>query len=690
MNEVPWLTVEQVRAFEQISRMEVYRRMQPGDSHYLISRDRREVDGQPGRLINPRSMSSDAQERWRESMLQGSANPTLSEANPTPEMPVQFSLLPEVQSDRQRLRGLGFSARKADEALHLFCAIKPLFNHDYAVLNYSSREALRKAIAKQLNLSERSVQRLEQKYKLREDPADLVKKDPGPKAGAHTALDLSARAQIKADWLKGLNKAQILRNYESYIKTKAESPGCRSSHSYRLASRSTLERFIDSLDAIDHAAREGPEALKAACGHVDRSYLDLASLERVESDECKLNLFSYDPHRPVNRRAEPWIRRYWLLTFYDARSIYPLVWSLCEGSEYELRHGIAVEDEINLFVTLIRGYGIPAAIHSDRGRFRGKVLGGEPYQQHIDKEFAPANGILQRVGQLAGFPEGIRHDMPRVHNPRGTRLERFHRWVADWFRGKPGWVGANTRERKSTHGDGDAEKHKRWCVGKLAPGERSPLLTRNEVLAEVNKMMDAWRDHNSEGTDMCGLTPQAVFVQSSPACGFRRISEDQLAFATAQHFENERIEVGGIIELRDGSRYSCPLLLGIAGQKREVVRLRHDHSFVTVLPAQKGEQSIDAPRRVRVGMNDPDELARQMELQNRLHKLAGATVKPLEYDPSSQLPDVAIKDQAPKAVQVVRPSESPALPEIGSVEYLMEHDRYKRQVKVMDFADLES
>jgi hypothetical protein len=89
-------------------------------------------------------------------------------------------------------------------------------------------------------------------------------------------------------------------------------------------------------------------------------------------------------------------------------------------------------------------------------------------------------------------------------------------------------------------------------------------------------------------------------------------------------------------------------------------------------------------------MNDPDELARQMELQNRLHKLAGATVKPLEYDPSSQLPDVAIKDQAPKAVQVVRPSESPALPEIGSVEYLMEHDRYKRQVKVMDFADLES
>jgi len=414
----------------------------------------------------------------------------------------------------------------------------------------------------------------------------------------------------------------------------------------------------------------------------------LASLERVESDECKLNLFSYDPHRPVNRRGEPWIRRYWLLTFYDARSMYPLAWSLCEGSEYELRHGIAVEDEINLFVALVRAFGVPTAIHSDRGRFRGKVWGGEPWQQRIDKEFAPADGILQRVGQLVGYPEGIRHDMPRVHNPRGTRLERFHRWVADWFRGKPGWVGANTRERKSTHGDEDAGKHKRWCVGKLAPGESSPLLTRNEVLAEVNKMVDAWREHNSEGTDMYGLTPRAVFVQCSPASGFPRISEDQLALATAQHFENERIEKGGIIELRDGSRYSHPLLLGITGQKREVARLRHDHSFVTVLPAHKGEEAVIAPRRVRVGMNDPDELARQMELQNRINRLAGETVKPLEYDPGSQFAAVGSNREAPKAAQQSAPPLSK--PEIGSVEFLMEHDRYKRQVKVMDFADLES
>jgi hypothetical protein len=286
--------------------------------------------------------------------------------------------------------------------------------------------------------------------------------------------------------------------------------------------------------------------------------------------------------------------------------------------------------------------------------------------------------------------------MPRTHNPRGTRLERFHRWVADWFRAMPGWIGANTRERKMTHGDADVEKHKLWCVGKLALGEGSPLLNKDQLLVETDKMMEAWRDHNSQGTDMCGLTPRAVFVQCSPPSGFRRISEDDLAFATAQHFENQAIKLGGIIELRDGSRYSHPLLNDLAGETREVVRLRHDHLFVTVLPAKQGEEAIIAPRRVRVGTKDPDELSRQSELQARLRKLTGAMVKPLEYEPGVQFE--AAESQVPKTVETIHPAESvtgqdapPIAPEheVGSVEYLMEHDRYQKRVKRMDFADLE-
>jgi hypothetical protein len=263
-----------------------------------------------------------------------------------------------------------------------------------------------------------------------------------------------------------------------------------------------------------------------------------------------------------------------------------------------------------------------------------------------------------------------------------------------------------------TRGDEDAELHKQWCVGKLPPGAPSPLLTKDDISAEVNKMMEAWREHNSEGTDMNGLTPQAVFVQCSPASGFPRISEEQLAVATAQHFENERIEAGGIIELRDGSRYSHPLLIALAQQRREVVRLRHDHSFVIVLPDQKGEESIKAPRRTRVGAADPDELEHQMELQNRIRKIAGATVKPLEYDPGAQFEDAGAMPDQPQT-QVILPAEyiaknqevpslhelepfSPVMEElsepkkeIGSVEFQMKEERYKKLGRRLGLAYLD-
>jgi len=685
MNESEWPTVEEVMNFERISRMEVYRRMQPGDPRALIWKNREH--GQQGRLINPHSMSFDAQQRWRTKLLET--------ADATEGEPSQLGLLPRTAVDDQ-IEALKLPRSERDVVLRRFRITTLFLNCNWRAQGYSSKREFLQAIANRNEISPRTIQRWVETWRQSENLLDLANDDPGPMPGTGVVLDADMRGHLIDCYLiQKLTLSQCYRSLINYLVGKQNTPGCRVAHIYRLPSRATVERFLRSLNSINHAAREGPDALKAACGHIDRSYADLAPLERVESDECKLNLFSYDPHRCVNRRGEPWIRRYWLLTFYDARSMYPLVWALCEGSEYELRHGIAVEDEINLFVELVRAFGVPKAIHSDRGRFRGKVWGGEPYQQRIDKEFAPADGILQRVGQLVGYENGIRHDMPRVHNPRGTRLERFHKWVADWFRGKPGWIGANTRERKMTRGDEDAALHKQWCVGKLAPGAPSPLLTKDDVLAEVNKMMEAWREHNSEGTDMNGLTPHAVFVQCAPACGFPRISEEQLAVATAQHFENERIEIGGIIELRDGTRYSHPLLIPLAGQKREVVRLRHDHSFVTVLPAQKGEESIKAPRRTRVGANDPDELARQMELQNRVRKIAGTTVKPLEYDPGAQFEDANAAPEQPKT-QVIRPEEfitgqaDPAPgKEIGSVEFLMENDRYKRRVKPMTFADLE-
>ena len=396
--ETDWIAFNEVQTdLERVSRREMYRRIRPGHPHFLVSKDRE--DGKSGKLINARSMSFDAQQRWRKKLL-GSAE------SPRPESaPAQFSLLPRTEADDQ-IEALKLPHSQRDVIVRRFRIVTLFLNCNWKAQGYSSKSEFLKAIAKQSETSERSIQRWVSTWKQREDINDLADELPGPMPGTGTILDADMRAHLQDCYLiRQLRPNQCHRSLITYLDGKQKTPGCRVAHLYRHPSRTTVERFLHSLDSIDQAAREGPDALKAACGHIDRSYLDLAPLERVESDECKLNLFSYDPRRPVNRRGEPWIRRYWLLTFYDARSMYPLVWSLCEGSEFELRHGIAVEDEINLFVALVRGFGVPTAIHSDRGRFRGKVWGGEPYQQRIDKEFAPADGILQRVGQLAGFPK---------------------------------------------------------------------------------------------------------------------------------------------------------------------------------------------------------------------------------------------------------------------------------------------
>src|SRR5437764_1078259 len=88
-----WLTVKQVAGYLELSRQEINRRTKPGHPHFLPSRDRREIDGKPGRLINPRSMSPAAQELWRQHALK---NAVKSSAEPA-----QLGLLPRAEIDRK-------------------------------------------------------------------------------------------------------------------------------------------------------------------------------------------------------------------------------------------------------------------------------------------------------------------------------------------------------------------------------------------------------------------------------------------------------------------------------------------------------------------------------------------------------------------------------------------------------------
>ena len=135
---------------------------------------------------------------------------------------------------------------------------------------------------------------------------------------------------------------------------------------------------------------------------------------------------------------------------------------------------------------------------------------------------------------------------------------------------------------------------------------------------------------------MNGLAPAAVFAQNQPLGGFRQVSPEELAWHTAEHFADERIEPGGIITTPDKRRYHHPLLLLIQRERREVARLRTDKSFISVLPARKGEEVILAPQRGRVSNHDREALAAASEYQARLRKIVAQRAAALR-NPESEI-----------------------------------------------------
>jgi hypothetical protein len=663
MSEAEWLTVEEVVGFERISRMEVYSRMRPGDPQHLLWKARE--DGKPGRLVNARSMTFDAQARWRARLLETVEGPKVESASG------QLSLLPRADIDDQ-IAALKLSQSERDVVLRRYRIVDLCLNSNWKAQGYSSKGEFLTALAERNKTSARSIQRWVWAYSQNHRLEDLASEIPGPLRGTGSILDSDMKAHLQGCYLLDkLKPSQCYRSLINYLEDKQNSVGCRVDHLYPIPSRPTVERFLRSLDPIDHAARNGADALKAACGHIDRTYRSVHSLERVDTDEWITDALAYDPHKASR------VGRYYLLTLLDERSIYPLVWSLVENPNEE--------DEINLLCRLVREFGVPGLINSDRGRFRGRTFGGRFLDRERADMYPQRDGILDRMNVGRNGPRD-------KHNPQGNRLERFHLELANWARTVPGWCGCDTKQRRMTDAEQRVKQHKEWIrTGQGTP----PLLSRDQLLERIDQFMAEYRQRPSDGNDMDGFAPQAVFQQNAPEGGFRRLSDAELTWLTAERFQVV-IGKGGIIQLRDGKRYSSPQLLPIIGERREVARARHDHGQISVLAAAKGEEAIIAKRRVRVGVDDPDELSRQSELQARLCKLTGAMVKPLEYDPSAQFPEV--KSEPPKSADVIHPSEFIAAqqpppvehPEVSSVEYLMESSRYKsRMRRPMTFADLE-
>ena len=705
-----WLEVNEVAEFERITRQEVYRRLKPGDDHPLIGKSGQSAVGSQqktrrGTQIYWRSMTDKAQKRFEEERLAriSAPNPqgppttkaldipapvsTTSGAGPafaegesavgSRQSAEQKQLFPQTELDR-KIAALDLPEQQRAVILGRFRAIRPLVNHDFKALGYASKEAYIRGAAPACAVSRNTVWRWFNQYMECEDLRALANEAPGPAAtgigsvALDVALDIddqaiSARAFIKDRWLAGDLKRQIYTKLLAYLTEKQR--GCGVSYAYRFPSDTTVYRFIDSLDALAQAQRQGPEAVKAACGYIDRSYLDLHSLDVVECDECNLNLLSFDP-RHRDKKV-----RWWVVTLYDERSIYPLDWDIVGGKDGAAKaHGITREDERRLFERLVREYGAPGCIHSDRGRFRGNFWGHEPGSRprasgdpRRDAEFAANDGIFEALG--------IRRNLPREKNPRGTRLERFHGFLRDKARTLPGWIGKDVKEREMTRGDADWADHLRSVAGERSD---TPLLSKQQTLELVGQWMEEWRAHPSDGTDMHGLSPRAVFIEQTPPGGFRRIAEPELALITSEYYSARKILEGGIVQLPDGKRYGVTgELTLLAGQKRDVTRSRDDHSFIKVLPLQKGQEIITAHRRARVGHDDPDLLAREMEAQRKLRNLAAAINAPLRtWDLEEGDSAVGSRQSAENPTPETRHPTPGSTPddEISSTEWMTEKD----------------
>jgi hypothetical protein len=618
------------------------------------------------REINPVLLPIEEQRRWRDRRLENADRPAVVSPDES-----QGNLWPHDEIEA-KIAVLGLSESERGCVIRRFRIVDLCLNSNWRVEGYRTKKEFKRALAKRHRISVATIERWVRAWLSNHDLFDLRNDSPGPlKTGYGTSLDEDVKAQVvDCHTFRGLNKAQTFRRVVDYLVRKQNSPGCQVAHFYHIPGRATVERYFDSLGAIERALRAGGDEPKAVCGYIDRTYRSLRSLDLVSVDERKLDAFFYKLDLP-----KEW-KRFWLLTAYDEGSMFPLVWRLVEGQKFDKRHGITEEDEIALFVDLVRAYTVPGAIITDRGRFRGGTWGG------VDR-FKEADGIFDKFS--------VRHLQPREKNPRGARLERFHRYLADCERTLPRAVGANERERKMMPGDAQAALHQRWAGGDPAV-PKTPLLSTEEALLKINEFMEQWRDHPSEGNGMRGLSPRAVFQHKMPIGGFRRVSDEELELKTAQSFPETLILKGGIIELRDGKRYSDPLLIDLAGKRREVTRSRVDHSQICVLPAAKGEEFIVAKRRERVDVNDPDLLSREAEFQARLRKIVGDRVRPLDWNFDSESCAVDLEPEAantPEAVCALETAASEGLTDDGGSEDTPDQPNApKKRVVPLDFPEM--
>ncbi len=432
----------------------------------------------------------------------------------------------------------------------------------------------------------------------------IPRKHPGQEAKQYFAE--AAKAD---DFLKILRECggRITRAWEIYCASLPEGENPPTLRQCR--------RFVKRAPLTERL--RGRLAVKVAAGYIDGHYDDAFAGDAWCIDEWQVDgvfydeqdrsrLFNYGEKGPVAH----------ILSIMDERTTYIMDWILTWNISLE-------EATLELAERLVRRHWLPVRLVTDRaGRFRALSRQGRVI---VCGRGELVDNLMGPLGELGVKPRGGEEE-----NPRGNRIERaahreYARRAVDFG---ISWKGANTREREGTDIDARVKRHLREHCKLGACGPQ--LLSIQEAERIIARWVNELNTCKTRAKGCHGLTRLAAFNQFRPTdwvIARRKPSEALLDLAFAER-DQRTIQPGGVIELKDGKRYSDFELVGWVGEKVEVLRYRREPSTLQVFaPGQEGP--VIAHLRRAVGRNEPAVLSEQIAKVQHARKILAREETPL-------------------------------------------------------------
>ncbi len=663
-----WVTVEEAARWDRISVSQAKRRVRGECKPDYISRLEPDSSGRMRRMVWGGSLSLAGQQRRSEPQIaaligsgqsdfirigsgigpqqsgmgssadgqmgkppdgQSEALRSAQDDKKTASVPGQRSMFPQTEEDKViEAVKLKLRPSQVPDTLARYRALKPLLpdiqpamNHDFAALGLGGKVEYSKRIAAQFNMSLRHFQRLRQKYcetlKGKGPEAameSLALNSPGPEKWTGSPLDprtpegQSNIAFIQERWeIRRLTRRQTYNELAKYLEAKQRGTG--PGWIYTVPTEQAVYTFInrrppDGLNGDDNPRRMGEGAIKVAAGYIDRTYDDELAGDSWCTDEWEVDVYAADrklPRQVYNYGKHGPVLH--ILSYIDERTTCILDWMLTTQID---------ADTPLLAERMVRKYWLPKMLIADRaGRFRHLV--------RAHKITGSSGELVEKIsGPLGDL--GVKPRSSEDKNPRGNRIER------------------NTHGLFSTRAQRDfggswrppEESGMRAAIGIDArvqaylrrKHENDPvdLLYLDQVEQIVAKWIAEINDAPTEAKGCAAMTRREAFEYFQPKpeeIARRRATPEMIDLAFAERTNHLVIRPGGIVQWRDGLRYSSDALISHPGEIVPMLRYWRDTSQILV---DLDGELVTASLRATVGRNMPELLSEESEKQAAIRK----------------------------------------------------------------------